>query len=82
MATKKLKGLGRGLEALLGPKVSENAADDSATSSASPGYAVFGKVTTGIAVINAIGSVPTGTSNGLTDVPTTEVVITSMKRIK
>ena len=37
MATKKLKGLGRGLEALLGPKVSENAADDSATSSASPG---------------------------------------------
>ena len=52
------------------------------TSSASPGYAVFGKVTTGIAVINAIGSVPTGTSNGLTDVPTTEVVITSMKRIK
>jgi peptidyl-prolyl cis-trans isomerase A (cyclophilin A) len=52
------------------------------TSSASPGYAVFGKVTTGIAVINAIGSMPTGTSNGLTDVPTTEVVITSMKRIK
>ncbi|MEY3146196.1 MAG: hypothetical protein RL342_1867, partial [Pseudomonadota bacterium] len=28
MVSKKPKGLGRGLEALLGPKVSENAADD------------------------------------------------------
>ncbi|MCX7232889.1 MAG: ParB/RepB/Spo0J family partition protein, partial [Burkholderiales bacterium] len=37
MVSKKPKGLGRGLEALLGPKVSENAADDSATSSTSPG---------------------------------------------
>lgn len=37
MASKKPKGLGRGLEALLGPKVSENAADDFATSSTSPG---------------------------------------------
>ncbi|NDB01376.1 MAG: ParB/RepB/Spo0J family partition protein, partial [Betaproteobacteria bacterium] len=35
--SKKPKGLGRGLEALLGPKVSENAADDSAASSTSPG---------------------------------------------
>jgi len=46
-------------------------------SSASPGYAVFGKVTTGIKVINAIGAVPT-----VSDVPTTEVTITSMRRIK
>ena len=37
MVSKKPKGLGRGLEALLGPKVSENVADDSATSSTSPG---------------------------------------------
>jgi len=37
MVSKKPKGLGRGLEALLGPKVSENAADDSAASSTSPG---------------------------------------------
>jgi len=37
MVSKKPKGLGRGLEALLGPKVSENAADNSAASSTSPG---------------------------------------------
>ncbi len=37
MVSKKPKVLGRGLEALLGPKVSENAADDSAASSTSPG---------------------------------------------
>lgn len=51
-------------------------------SSASPGYAVFGKVTSGMDVINAIAAIPTGTSNGMTDVPTPEVTITSMKRIK
>lgn len=38
MVTKKPKGLGRGLEALLGPKVSESAAEDNSNSSAtSPG---------------------------------------------
>jgi ParB family transcriptional regulator, chromosome partitioning protein len=38
MVTKKPKGLGRGLEALLGPKVSESAGSDNANSSAtSPG---------------------------------------------
>jgi ParB family transcriptional regulator, chromosome partitioning protein len=39
MVTKKPKGLGRGLEALLGPKVSENATDaeNAATSANSPG---------------------------------------------
>src|SRR5665647_844999 len=38
MVTKKLKGLGRGLEALLGPKVNESAEADNANSSAtSPG---------------------------------------------
>lgn len=38
MVTKKPKGLGRGLEALLGPKVSESATEDNANSSAtSPG---------------------------------------------
>ena len=51
-------------------------------SNASPGYAVFGKVTTGIDVINAIGAVPTGSKNGMTDVPTAEVTITSMIRIR
>ncbi|MDO8250910.1 MAG: ParB/RepB/Spo0J family partition protein [Rhodoferax sp.] len=38
MVTKKLKGLGRGLEALLGPKVSESVdADNASSSSVSPG---------------------------------------------
>jgi peptidyl-prolyl cis-trans isomerase A (cyclophilin A) len=52
------------------------------TSSASPGYAVFGKVTNGIDVITAIGTAPTGSKNGMADVPTTEVTITSMRRIR
>ncbi|MBU3647333.1 MAG: peptidyl-prolyl cis-trans isomerase [Limnohabitans sp.] len=50
--------------------------------STKPGYAVFGKVTSGIDVINAIGAVPTASSNGISDVPTTEVTVTSMKRLK
>ncbi len=37
MATKKPKGLGRGLEALLGPKVAEGSADAPATSPGQPG---------------------------------------------
>lgn len=51
-------------------------------SSANPGYAVFGKVVSGLDVINTIGTVPTGITNGMSDVPTTEVSITSMRRIK
>lgn len=56
-------------------------------SSASPGYAVFGKVVSGLDVISAIGAVPTGPSkdtNGaqMSDVPLTEVIVTSIKRIK
>lgn len=56
-------------------------------SSANPGYAVFGKVSSGLDVINAIGALPTGTSkdmagNNMADVPTTEVTITAMTRIR
>lgn len=50
--------------------------------STNPGYAVFGKVTSGLDVINAIGAVATAKSNGMSDVPTTEVTVTSMKRLK
>lgn len=49
---------------------------------ANPGYAVFGKVLSGIDVINAIGAVPTAINNGMADVPTTEVTVTTMKRLK
>ena len=46
-------------------------------SAAQPGYAVFGKVATGLPVVDAIGAVPTGVRNGMNDVPLTDVVILS-----
>jgi cyclophilin family peptidyl-prolyl cis-trans isomerase len=57
-------------------------------SSANPGYAVFGKVSSGFdEVITTIGKLPTGTSkdtsgNDMADVPTTEATITAMTRIR
>lgn len=51
-------------------------------SSASPGYAVFGTVTQGMEVIDAIAAVPTGTQNGTADVPLTDVTITSVSQVK
>jgi cyclophilin family peptidyl-prolyl cis-trans isomerase len=46
---------------------------------ADPGYAVFGKVISGLSVIDAIGRVSTGPKNGLEDVPTSTVSITSAR---
>ncbi|HET8801907.1 MAG TPA: peptidylprolyl isomerase [Marinobacter sp.] len=40
-----------------------------------PGYAVFGKVTEGMGVVDAIADVPTGFARGMADVPVTPVVI-------
>ena len=45
------------------------------------GYAVFGKVTQGMDVVNKIAKVPTGVSGFYRDVPTTPVVIESVKLI-
>ncbi len=42
------------------------------------GYAVFGKVTEGMAVVNQIKMVETGFTAGMKDVPTEAVVIKSM----
>ena len=50
-------------------------------SSASPGYAVFGKVVDGIDVVDKIGVTPTTTKNGMADVPVAAVVIQSAKVI-
>ena len=50
------------------------------TSNAGYGYAVFGKVTSGMDVVEKIRAVPTGMKNGMDDVPTTPVVIKSVKR--
>lgn len=42
------------------------------------GYAVFGAVTSGMDVVDAIVAVPTGSVRGMSDVPTTAVVIESI----
>lgn len=44
------------------------------------GYCVFGKVIEGMDVVNKIKSVPTARSKGMGDVPTTPVVIKSIRR--
>jgi len=44
------------------------------------GYAVFGKVTTGIEVIDEIARTKTGRRNGHTDVPVEAIVVTSASR--
>jgi len=46
------------------------------------GYAVFGKVIDGMAVVDKIAAVKTGIRMGMGDVPETPVVIKSMKVIK
>jgi len=43
------------------------------------GYAVFGKVSDGMEVVDKIAAVKTGTQKGFRDVPETSVVIKSMK---
>lgn len=45
------------------------------SSAESPGYAVFGKVVSGMEVVDRIGALATGTLNGLRDVPLTETQI-------
>lgn len=44
------------------------------------GYAVFGKVVSGMEVVDAISGVRTGYSNGMRDVPVEPVVITTIRR--
>lgn len=44
------------------------------------GYAVFGKVTAGMDVVDAIAATPTGVKNGRRDVPNETVTIISVKR--
>lgn len=44
------------------------------------GYCVFGKVTAGMDIVDAIAKVPTGNSGGHQNVPGTPVVITSIRR--
>lgn len=46
------------------------------------GYAVFGRVTRGLEVLDAIAATPTGVKNGMRDVPRETVIIESVKRIE
>jgi len=48
----------------------------------SPGYTVFGRVVSGMDVVNKIKGVPTGTSGMYSDVPVTPVVIQSATIVK
>jgi peptidyl-prolyl cis-trans isomerase A (cyclophilin A) len=45
------------------------------------GYAVFGKVVKGMDVVDMIAQTPTGNKQGMQNVPTTPVMIKSIKRI-
>ncbi|MFD2179435.1 peptidylprolyl isomerase [Veronia pacifica] len=47
-----------------------------------PGYTVFGKVTDGFGTFTKMASVKTGVKNGMRDVPTNPVVITSVTLVK
>ncbi len=55
-----------------------NVVDNVSLDTSSGGYAVFGKVVSGLDVVDKIKVVPTGARGGLTDVPATAVVINSM----
>lgn len=55
-----------------------NVIDNVSLDTSSGGYAVFGKVVTGLDIVDKIKAVPTSTRGGLTDVPSTAVVISSM----
>ena len=55
-----------------------NVVDNVSLDTSSGGYAVFGKVISGLDIVDKIKAVPTATRNGLTDVPTTTVLINSM----
>ncbi len=63
--------------------VKDNAFLDYRDSSADGiGYCVFGKVTSGMDVVEKIKAVPTGVKGGMRDVPVTPVVIESVTRVK
>ncbi|WP_293645393.1 peptidylprolyl isomerase [Thiolapillus sp.] len=46
------------------------------------GYAVFGKVTKGMDVVDAIAATPTAVKNGRRDVPVETILIKSIKRVE
>lgn len=52
------------------------------TSATSPGYAVFGTVLDGMAVVDQMAAIPTGSVNGMLNVPLQDVVILSAVQVQ
>lgn len=52
------------------------------SSSTSPGYAVFGSVVSGLAVVDAMNGVATRTLGGFADVPVNDIVLTTAVRTR
>lgn len=59
-----------------------NAIDNLFLDTSSGGYAVFGKVTSGLDVVDKIQNVATGTQSGMADVPNTPVVINAITQVQ
>jgi peptidyl-prolyl cis-trans isomerase A (cyclophilin A) len=55
-----------------------NLSDNTALDTANGGYAVFGKVVSGLAVLDAMAKVPTATQFGLNDFPSQSIVVQSV----
>ncbi len=62
--------------------VKDNTFLDKAKAADGAGYCVFGRVIEGLDVVDKIKAVGTGTAKGFDDVPTTDVVIKSVKVVK
>ena len=62
--------------------VKDNTFLDKAKAADGVGYCVFGRVIEGLDVVDKIKAVGTGTAKGFDDVPTTDVVIKSVKVVK
>jgi cyclophilin family peptidyl-prolyl cis-trans isomerase len=58
----------------------DNSFLDRANAQDGVGYCVFGKVTSGMEVVDKMQVAPSGTVSGHGNVPTTDIVITSVKR--
>lgn len=61
--------------------VDNHSLDYSATVAGANGYAVFGQVISGTAVVDAIGALSTGAVGGLADVPLQDVLVRSIVRL-
>jgi cyclophilin family peptidyl-prolyl cis-trans isomerase len=54
-----------------------NVTDNLQLDTANGGYAVFGKVVSGLEAMDAISKVPTATQYGIPDFPTTNIIVQS-----